>query len=108
MKFWSRTFVYLKYPYGIWNYSFSGIVGRETNLKYPYGIWNQDISEKWRAGREFEVSLWDLKLNHIVAGVPADDEFEVSLWDLKQKGSWYSAPDAFAFEVSLWDLKRQS
>ena len=74
---------YLKYPYGIWNTSSNLRPLITSYLKYPYGIWNiMTINVGW-LGIEFEVSLWDLKLNSILAGQAVGPAFEVSLWDLK-------------------------
>ena len=52
----------LKYPYGIWNVFFWIFFGLLLRLKYPYGIWNLVKAMEISQAKEFEVSLWDLKL----------------------------------------------
>ena len=91
--------LHLKYPYGIWNLQLSApAVPLCFYLKYPYGIWNRWTCRMARRNHQFEVSLWDLKLR-LGKLSRFSLAFEVSLWDLKPV-----IKSSFLISLFIWSI----
>ena len=89
----------LKYPYGIWNFCplFRSLF--LLNLKYPYGIWNEELSTQKQTEIEFEVSLWDLKLDaHCIS------KTYITIWSIPMGFETCSFDFFFQIFIIIWSI----